>query len=127
MEAASGHVISHYVANGGGAGSPLWRQMLADTSGKTVFVSDTIEASALGAGMTAAFGAGWFSSIAEAAHAMTGRTKAGEANPEAGERYNELLAIYADAYDASADINRRLVGFARDHAAAGNPQPKVQP
>lgn len=125
MEAASGHAISHYVANGGGAGSPLWRQMLADASGKPVLVSDTVEASALGAGMTAAFGAGWFSSLAEAAHAMSGSTKPVEPDPEAGERYNALLAIYEDAYGACASINRRLVALARDHAEAGGKEHQV--
>ena len=111
-EAASGYPIDHYVANGGGAGSPLWRQMLADASGKLVRVSDTVEASALGAGMTAAYGAGWFSSIKEAAHGMVGRTKTVAPDPQASERYEALLGIYRDAYGACSDINRRLVSFA---------------
>ena len=127
MEAASGRKIDHYVAIGGGAGSPLWRQMLADASGLPVLVSDTVEASALGAGMTAAFGAGWFPSIAAAAHAMTGDTKAVEPDPRAGGRYNGLLEIYGDAYGACSNINRRLVEFARDPAETGNVNPKERP
>jgi xylulokinase len=115
MEVASGQHIDHYVAIGGGAKSPLWRQMLADASGKRVLISDTIEASALGAGMTAAFGAGWFSTIPEAAHAMSGRTQIVEPNPQAGELYAALLEIYEDLYDSCAGINRRLVDFARDN------------
>ena len=47
MEVASGQEIDHYIAIGGGAKSPLWRQMLADASGKRVLISDTVEASAL--------------------------------------------------------------------------------
>ncbi len=111
-EAASGYPIDHYVANGGGSGSPLWRQMLADASGKPVLVSDTVEASALGAGMTAAYGAGWFSSITEAAHGMAGRTRTVLPDPPASERYEALLGIYRDAYGACSEINRRLVCFA---------------
>ena len=114
MEAASGQHIDHYVAIGGGAKSQLWRQMLSDASGKRVLISDTVEASALGAGMTAAFGAGWFSSISEAAHKMTGKTQAIEPDPQATELYSALLEIYEDLFDASAGINRRLVDFARD-------------
>ena len=114
MEVASGQHIDHYIAIGGGAKSPLWRQMLADASGKHILISDTVEASALGAGMTAAFGAGWFSSIAEAAHKMTGETKVVEPDAQAGELYGALLEIYEDLYDACAGINRRLVDFARD-------------
>ena len=121
MEAASGQTIDHYVAIGGGAGSPLWRQMFADASGKPVLVSDTVEASALGAGMTAAFGAGWFSSLPEAARAMSGQTRTVAPDPATAGRYEALLAIYEDAYGASASINRRLVALARNHAETGPP------
>jgi sugar (pentulose or hexulose) kinase len=120
MEIASGQHIDHYVAIGGGAESRLWRQMLSDASGKRVLISDTVEASALGAGMTAAFGAGWFPSIAEAAHQMTGDTKVVEPNAEVAERYGALLEIYEDVYDACSGINRRMVNFARDYAKTGN-------
>ena len=58
-----------------------------------MLISATIEASALGAGMTAAFGAGWFSSIADAAHHMAGDTKVVEPNVEVAERYGALLEI----------------------------------
>ncbi len=93
LEEASGQSIDYYVAIGGGAGSPLWRQMLADASNKPVLITDTLEASALGAGMTAAFGAGWFSSIAEAAAQMAGHeTQVIEPHAWASERYGALLA-----------------------------------
>ena len=88
--------------------------MLADASGKRVLISDTVEASALGAGMTAAFGAGWFSSISEAAHGMCGSTQVIEPDARAGDLYRVLLEIYEDLYDACAGINRRLVDFARE-------------
>jgi xylulokinase len=120
MEVASGQEIDHYVAIGGGARSQLWRQMLSDASGKRVLISDTVEASALGAGMTAAFGAGWFSSISEAAHKMSGRTQTIEPDAQASELYGALLEIYEDLYDACAGINRRLVDFARDNPKTAN-------
>ena len=85
-----------------------------------MLISDTVEASALGAGMTAAFGAGWFPSIAEAAHQMTGETKVVEPNAEVAERYGALLEIYEDVYDACSGINRRMVNFARDYTNTGN-------
>jgi sugar (pentulose or hexulose) kinase len=115
LEEASGQSIDYYVAIGGGAGSPLWRQMLADASNKPVLITDTVEASALGAGMTAAFGAGWFSSIAEAASQMAGHdTQVIEPHAGASERYRALLNIYENVYDACAAINRRLVEFAKE-------------
>jgi len=115
MEQAVGYPITHFVAIGGGANSPLWRQMLADASGKPVHVSTTIEASALGAGMIAAFGAGWFDSITAAAEAMSGDTTA--VYPDAGKKnvYDELLAIYRQLYHATKDLNHAMVAFASKH------------
>lgn len=111
-EAASEQRIDHYLAIGGGANSRLWRQMLADASGKAVHVSDTVEASALGAGMIAAAGAGWYPSIREAAGGMAGNTQVFAPEEKNRARYRELLDIYRDLYAANASINRRLVDFA---------------
>jgi len=112
MEKELGYDIEHYVAIGGGANSVLWRQMLADASGKPVLVSQTIEASALGAGMIAAFGAGWFSSITKAAESMSGATVAYAPDKSKFSRYRELLAIYRDLYSSTAKLNQDLVSFA---------------
>ncbi|NIA67717.1 xylulose kinase [Pelagibius litoralis] len=112
LERNAGLEIKEYLAIGGGAASPLWRQMLADATGKPVLVSDTVEASALGAGMIAAFGAGWYASIVEAAEAMTGTTEVVEPNSNSRKDYQELLEIYRGLYDATAEINRKLVAFA---------------
>jgi len=114
MEAAAGQRIDHFVAVGGGARSPLWRQMLSDATGRPVHVSETVEASALGAGMIAAFGAGWYDSIAEAADAMAGDTEPVEPDPERGAIYAELLDIYRDLYGATRELNRRMVAFAAE-------------
>jgi len=112
MEAAAGQRIDHFVAVGGGARSPLWRQMLADATDRPVHVSETVEASALGAGMIAAHGAGWYGSIVEAAGAMVGETTPVFPDPERSARYAELLEIYRDLYGATRDLNRRMVAFA---------------
>jgi len=119
LESAAGLKIDHFVAIGGGAASPLWRQMLADASGKPVLISDTVEASALGAGMIASYGAGWYGSIVEAAEAMSGRTRAVEPDKAAGAQYRRLLDIYSGLYDATARLNAELVAMAHgeDRAA----------
>jgi sugar (pentulose or hexulose) kinase len=114
MEKGSGQHLDHFVAIGGGADSPLWRQMLADASGKPVLISNTVEASSLGASMAAATGAGWFSSVLDAVQAMAGDTRAIEPNEAASERYDRLLSIYEDVYEACAGINHRLVDFGRE-------------
>ena len=113
MEKAVDQKITHYVAIGGGANSALWRQMLADASGKPVHVSTTLEASALGAGMIAAFGAGWYDSITEAAQAMAGEhTIVVEPDKSVSESYRELLSIYRRLYGAVRDLNHDMVAFA---------------
>ena len=54
--------IDHFAIVGGGARSDLWCQIVADASGRDVKRLETVEASALGAAMAAATGAGWFAS-----------------------------------------------------------------
>ena len=115
-EVALGHPIEEYLAIGGGAASPLWRQMLADASGKPVLVSSTVEASALGAGMVAAAAAGFHPTIEDAARAMSGDTREVTPDAAAGERYARLLDIYEGLYDATKAINQRLVAFASGDA-----------
>jgi len=115
MEQAANQPITELVAIGGGANSSLWRQMLADASGKAVHVSTTIEASALGAGMIAAYGAGWYPSIEDAAVAMCGDTTAFEPNARMHNVYAELTSIYSDLFHATANINHRMLAFAAEH------------
>jgi xylulokinase len=112
METAAEQHVSHFVAIGGGANSPLWRQMLADASGKPVHVSATVEASALGAAMIAATGVGWYSSITAAAEAMAGETTVVQPDASRCSSYRALLDIYRDLYHATADLNHRMVAFA---------------
>ena len=112
MERAANQTINDVVVIGGGANSELWRQMLADALGKPVNVSTTVEASALGAGMIAAFGAGWYNSITDAANAMAGSTSAVRPDPTRHAAYQELLAIYRKLYHATRDINHDMVNFA---------------
>ena len=83
-----------------------------------VRISDTVEASALGAGMTAAYGAGWYPSIVAAAEAMSGETIAIEPNAEKGARYGALLDIYRDLYQATSSLNSRMVQFAEEGPSA---------
>ncbi len=69
---AGGLAPERIVAVGGGAQNPLWTGMVADATGLPVDLSASVEASALGAGITAAYAAGWFPDLATAAAAMSG-------------------------------------------------------
>ena len=104
-EAELGSTVDTFVAIGGGAASDTWRQIFADVTGKTVERSATTEATALGAGMCAAVGAGWFDSFADAASAMAGDVVAvSDPSGEAAARYAPLKEIYNTVYDRVGDL-----------------------
>jgi xylulokinase len=110
----SGCALDHYVAIGGGASSDLWLRILADVSAKPVYRSTSTEASALGAGMAAAKGAGWSPTIRECSEAMAGEIVT-RFEPDAPRvaLYRELRALQTELWPLVSDWNRRLVEFAR--------------
>lgn len=67
----NGLTIEKIVAVGGGGNSALWTRMYADATGLPVHVSKSLEASSLGAAMSAACGVGWFETLDEAAASMS--------------------------------------------------------
>ena len=111
--AASGAKIDRIVAIGGGAASSLLLQIIADATDTPVCRAEVAEASALGAAACAAKGAGWFTTLSEAAQAMTpdnlSETKPIPANVA---RYAELRAIYDDLWPALSNWNARMWSFA---------------
>ena len=113
--AAATAPITHYAAVGGGSRSDLWCQILADASGREVKRLETAEASALGAAMAAAKGAGWYKTIAEAAAAMSGKpSKTFRPKARDSARYQELLGLYTELWPQISDWNARLVAFANE-------------
>lgn len=89
------------VAIGGGANSRLWTRMVADSTGLPIDKGLNAEASSLGAGITAAVGAGLFDSFAEAARAMT--QVADRIEPDLSQRpaWDAVSRRQAKVYDAT--------------------------
>jgi xylulokinase len=88
-------------AQGGGARSPLWRQILADVLGAEVAVPEAEEGAALGAALLAGVGAGVWSSVAETAP-LAGRVRESiQPGPDAP-RYDEIYPRYRALYPALA-------------------------
>jgi xylulokinase len=112
LEKETGLRVEKFVAIGGGASSPMWTQMLADATGRNVAISDTVEASALGAAMIAAYGAGWFSSFNEAAVAMSAKTKIVEPDPKVRPLWDELLRIYRGLFPNNEQTFNDLIQLA---------------
>lgn len=106
-ERALGTQIRELVVVGGGARSDLWCQIVADVMGRPVIRAGTPEASALGAGILAAVGAGLYTGFQPAAEAMTrrgARFEPGEAAP----RYDRLFEVYRGLYPATRDAMASL-------------------
>ena len=95
---ADGLTLDRMVVVGGGGNSALWTRMYADATGLPLHVSDSLEASALGAGMTAAVGAGWFSGFDEAAETMSGMGPALQPDPATRDAWDAASARQAAAY-----------------------------
>ncbi len=98
VEKSVGRQVRELVAIGGGAMNRLWCQILADITGKTICVPVLAEASALGAAMTAAVGAGWFTTFQQAASAMAGKERRIMPNKTNRHFYHTLYERYTLIY-----------------------------
>jgi xylulokinase len=113
MEPQLDQPIELLLTTGGGSRSALWRQIVADVTGKTVVACREAETTSLGAGMQAAAAVGWYGSVREAAEAMSG--VGGEHTPDAttATRYDELFAVYREIYPRTAALHEALQSSAR--------------
>jgi len=110
--AAATTPITHFAAVGGGSRSDLWCQILADASARDVKRLETAEASALGAAMCAARGAGWYATVPKASAAMSGKpSKTFRPRTKDSKRYQELLSIYTELWPMLSAWNQKLVAF----------------
>lgn len=112
---AMGARIKGITAIGGGTASPLLLQIVADTTNLPVSKADVTEASALGAAICAAKGAGWFDSLHAAAQAM-GQRNLSVIHPIPANvaRYAHLRKIYDDLWPVLSNWNSRLWAFANE-------------
>ena len=99
MKSAGLEDINQVRVTGGGARSPIWRQILADVFNTEIVTVNTTEGAAYGAALLAATGAGIYDSVEMACDAtiqVTGSTKPGKDVP----RYDEIYPLYRDLYPA---------------------------
>ncbi|MGB7872806.1 MAG: xylulokinase [Anaerolineales bacterium] len=91
--------ISQVRVTGGGARSPLWRQILADVFGAEIVTVNAEEGAAYGAALLAATGSGAFRSVESACNEIiqiSGETSPGENQSV----YENLYPLYRDLYPA---------------------------
>ena len=91
---------------GGGAGSRLWLQMIADSSGLPVVRSLSNEASALGAGMSAAVGAGWHDGFRTASRTMSRFAEQVDPRPALCGEWQALSSRQSGIYPALAALSQ---------------------
>jgi xylulokinase len=99
MKGAGLKDISQVRVTGGGARSPLWRQILADVLQAEMVTVNTTEGAAYGAALLAAAGSGAFPSVEAACDAtiqVTGTTSPGKNQ----QFYDEIYPLYRGLYPA---------------------------
>ena len=99
---AAGLSINHVRILGGPTKSPLWNQLQADIYSRPVDTLKTKDAAALGAAICAGAGVGLFNDIREGVRAMVAVDKTYEPDPRNAALYDELYAIYCQAYEGLA-------------------------
>lgn len=85
-------------AVGGGARSALWRQIKADVTGLSVAITETVETTALGAGILALAGSGLVGSLAEAVDLATHVVETREPDRETRTAYEDYYQLYRATY-----------------------------
>jgi xylulokinase len=118
IERAVGTQLEQVRVLGGGAGSGLWCQILADALGCSVVRTRSSEATSLGAAALAGVGVGLFESISQASAALCGSGAEFAPGPQRA-AYDELFAIYEKLYPILASSLRDLARVRRSQAGKG--------
>ena len=98
--------VERIVLGGGGAASPLWRQIQADVYGREVETVAADEGAAHGAAILAGVGARLWPSVDEACRAVVRRAAVTAPHAEAVAVMNERYAAYRRLYPALRSIER---------------------
>lgn len=111
----TGEPITTLVLTGGGARSPLWRQIVADVTGRRAILVESTELTCLGAGMLAAAGAGLFPDAPAAARAMTRDVGSLEPDEQARATYNALFErAYRPLYSTLRPLTHALTAMEQE-------------
>jgi len=100
--------ITQVRASGGGARSPLWRQIQADVFGSELVLVNITEGAAYGAALLAGVGGGLYQSVEEAVKATVKVTDRTAPISEDVRRYEELYPVYRNLYPALRDTFHAL-------------------
>lgn len=94
---------------GGGASSPLWRQIVADMLGMPLRQMENSDSS-FGSAMLAGVAAGVFEDVPSAAARCCRVVSITKPEPENTKRYAEIYPLYRQIHDALAPVYKRMGG-----------------
>ena len=100
--------VEQIIALGGGSGSALWCQILADVMRRPISVARELESTCLGAGMLAAAAVGLHDDVREAAEAMSGTGAHYEPDDANAARYDKLYGVYEEIYPSLRPLFPKL-------------------
>jgi xylulokinase len=92
--------IQQVRVSGGGARSPLWRQILSDVMAVELVTVNTAEGAAFGAALLAGVGAGIWATVQESCQATIRTADSTRPQSPAVERYEDLYPLYQSLYPA---------------------------
>lgn len=98
---SSGMSVNKIVAVGGGGNSKLWTSMFADATGLPLHVSRSLEASSLGAAISAAVGLNWYDNFNSAASKMSSEGPAINPKPEMSLAWKEMSKRQVKVYESN--------------------------
>jgi xylulokinase len=101
-----GQPVSEIRANGGGAKSPLWRQIQADIYKANVVTMNMEEGPAAGAAIMAAVGTGYFKNVVEGCDKILKVTSVTEPIQRNTKIYDDYYAIYRSLYPVLKEVYR---------------------
>jgi xylulokinase len=100
-------------ATGGGARSPLWRQLLADVFGRPIVRTLADEGPASGAALLAGVTAGVFKNVEDACAGISLRPEICEPETSRTRLYDAYYAAYRELYPATASTMHALSDLAQ--------------
>ncbi|NOZ57133.1 MAG: xylulokinase, partial [Calditrichaeota bacterium] len=100
--------IQQIRASGGGARSPLWRQILANVFGLPVVTTNAEEGPAYGVALLAAVGTGAFPSVPEACRTAIKVVSQTDPDPAATAVYEEYYGVYRGLYPTLKGVFSKL-------------------
>lgn len=108
MKSAGLTDIKQVRVSGGGAKSPLWRQILADVLNVELVTVNTTEGAAYGAALLAGVGAGAWPDVDTACQASVHITGSNPPQVEVASKYEQSYNLYRQLYPALKEISHHL-------------------